>query len=127
MGTFRQRIEVGDFQGSRFVAVEALVDSGASYTSIPRDVLASLEVEPEEERGFVLANGQRVAYGMAWIRLRIDNKEQPTPVIFGDIGSPALLGAVTLEEFGLGVDPLNLRLVPVEGYLVGILEARQDR
>ena len=28
-------------------------------------------------------------------------------------GSEPLLGAVTLEEMGLGVDPLNQRLVPV--------------
>jgi hypothetical protein len=30
----------------------------------------------------------------------------------------ALLGAVTLEEFGLGVDPVNQRLVPVELLLI---------
>lgn len=31
--------------------------------------------------------------------------------------SPGLLGAVTLEEFGLGVDPIEKRLVPVKTYL----------
>jgi aspartyl protease family protein len=122
MGTFRQQIEVGDFEGRRFTTIEALVDTGVSYTSIPRDVLEALRVEATENHRFVLANGQRVSYGMAWVRIRIDDREQPTPVIFGDIGSQVLLGAVTLEEFGLGVDPLNLRLVPVEGYLVGIRE-----
>jgi hypothetical protein len=29
----------------------------------------------------------------------------------------ALLGATTLEELGLGVDPLGRRLVPVDLYL----------
>jgi len=30
---------------------------------------------------------------------------------------PALLGAVTLEEFALSVDPVARRLVPVRSYL----------
>jgi hypothetical protein len=32
--------------------------------------------------------------------------------------SPGLLGAVTLEEFGLGVDPVGKRLIPVKSYLL---------
>jgi hypothetical protein len=31
--------------------------------------------------------------------------------------APKLLGAQTLETFGLGVDPLGRRLVPVDAYL----------
>ena len=30
---------------------------------------------------------------------------------------PVLLGATTLEELGLGIDPLNRRLIPVDLYL----------
>ena len=41
-------------------------------------------------------------------------------VVFGDEDAEPLLGAVTLEEFGLGVDPVRRRLVPVDGYLVGL-------
>ena len=36
-----------------------------------------------------------------------------TICVFGDEGSEPLLGAITLEEMGLGVDPLNQRLIPV--------------
>jgi hypothetical protein len=42
----------------------------------------------------------------------------PTIVIFGDPGSEALLGAVTLEEFSLGVDPVEKRLAPVVALLM---------
>ena len=41
-------------------------------------------------------------------------------VVFGDDGAEPLLGAVTMEEFGLGVDPVRRRLAPVDGYLVGL-------
>ena len=37
----------------------------------------------------------------------------PTLVIFGDKESEPLLGAVTLEEFGLAIDPVNKSLMPV--------------
>ena len=122
MSTFRYAIQLGDFAGSRFELIGALVDIGATYTSVPSDILADLGVRPAEERPFILANGQRVGYGVAWVRIRLDEREAPTLVIFGDVSSEALLGAVTLEEFGLAVDPLNRRLVPVPGYLVGVQE-----
>ena len=120
MGTFLYPVEVGDFEGRRFEEVDALVDTGATYTSVPRDTLERLGVEPEEEAAFVLANGQSVTLGVAWVRIRLDDREQPTLVIFGEPGSTVLLGAFTLEGFRLGVDSVNQRLVPTPGYLVGI-------
>ena len=33
--------------------------------------------------------------------------------VFGNDDSEALLGATALEEFGLGVDPVNHTLVPI--------------
>jgi len=122
MSTFQITVHIGDFEGTRFEEVEALVDTGATYTFVPRDLLEGLGVSATEERPFILANGQRTSYGMAWIRIRFDGREQPTQVIFGEPGSKPLLGAVTLEEYGLAVDPLNQKLVPTPGYLVGIIE-----
>jgi predicted aspartyl protease len=120
VGVFAVDLEYGDFLGKRFESIEALVDTGATYTSIPSDLLAHLGIQPEEERGFVLANGQRAVYGLAWIRVRLVGREQPTLVIFGDPGSEVLLGAFTLEGFGLGVDAVNMRLIPTPGLLVGL-------
>ena len=120
MGTFRYPIEVGDFEGRRFAPVDALVDTGATYTSIPSVLLDDLGIRPEEGRPFILANGQRVFYGMAWVRIRFDGRDQPTLVIFGEPNSEPLLGAFTLEGLGLAVDSVNRRLVPTPGYLVGI-------
>jgi clan AA aspartic protease len=119
MGTFRQHIEVGDFAGNRFEPLEALVDTGATYTWLPRDVLDRLEVVPEEQRQFVLADGREVDYGVAWIRIRIDGKTEPSLCVFGEPGTDPLLGVFTLEGFGLGVDPVNHQLIPVRAHLAG--------
>ncbi len=117
MGAFHQRIQVGDFAGSQFEGVEALVDTGATYTWLPRDLLERLGVRPEEERPFVLADGREVSYGVAWIRIGINGRTQPSLCVFGEENTEPLLGVFTLEAFGLGVDPVNRRLVPVRGYL----------
>lgn len=119
MGTFRVSVQLASPGGEPFESVEALVDTGASYTWIPRDLLERLGVRPDEERVFVLADGREVRYPVAWVRIRLDAGEriQPTPVVCGDLGTEALLGAFTLEGFGLGVDPVNRRLIPVPGLL----------
>jgi aspartyl protease family protein len=120
VGAFEYSVEVGDFEGRRFEQLVALVDTGATYTTIPRDVLFRLGVTPEEERPFILANGERITYGMAWVRIHLDGREQPSLAVFGEEGIKPLLGAFTLEGFGLAVDPVSQRLVPAEAYLVQI-------
>ena len=117
MGTFHQAFSVGDFAGNRYEPIEGLVDTGATYTWVPRDLLARLGVTPEEERPFVLADGREVTYGVAWVRIRIDGRTQPSLCVFGELGTQPLLGVFTLEAFGLGVDPVNGHLIPVRGYL----------
>ena len=51
------------------------------------------------------------------ILMTLENQELPTVCLIGPNGGPALLGAVTLEEFALSVDPVARRLVPVRSYL----------
>ena len=48
---------------------------------------------------------------------RIDGQSLYPLCIFGDEGSETLLGMVTQDEFGLGVDPVNRRLIPIPGFL----------
>jgi clan AA aspartic protease len=117
MGSFHQTFEIGDFAGTKFETVEALVDTGATYTWVPRDILERLGVHPEEQRAFVLADGREVQYGLAWVRIRLNGSSHPSLCIFGEPGTEPLLGVFTLEAFGLGVDPVNRRLVPVRSYL----------
>jgi clan AA aspartic protease len=115
MGTFRVRIEVGDPARERFEPVEALVDTGATYTVLPRPLLHELGVVPHTRAPFVVADGREVELelGRAWIR--VDGRQEFSLVAFGD---EALLGAVTLEELRLAPDPVSKRLVPVPALLM---------
>ena len=120
MGHFPVPLEIGNLHDPRVEYVDAMVDTGATYTWIPAPILTRLGVEPEEQRTFVLADGHEVNYGVAWVRVRIGNQRHPTIAVFGKPGSQPLLGVVTLEIFGLGVDPVNRRLVPVPGLLMTV-------
>ena len=124
MGHFRVSVQVGRRGGERFAPLDALVDTGATYTWVPRDVLDGVGAVPEDERPFVLADGREVRYPVAWAQIRIGGREQPTIVVFGTPGSEPILGVVTLEEFLLAADPVHRRLIPVPGLLK---RARRDR
>ena len=117
MGHFHVSVQVGSRGGERFAPLDALVDTGATYTWVPRDVLVALGVVPEDEWPFLLADGREVRYPMAWAQIRIGAREQPTIVVFGAPGTEPILGVVTLEEFRLAADPVNRRLISVPGLL----------
>ena len=120
MGTFYHTIEIGDPQGANFEPMEALVDTGASYTAVPGSILKRLGVTAHDRVTFILADGRRVErdIGQTWVR--IDSKAVITLVVFGDEGTGQLLGAYTLEGLRLSVDPLNQRLVPIPGLLMAL-------
>lgn len=126
MGTFRVTLEISDPLGQRYETIEALVDTGATYTWVPRSVLERLQVAPKFRRPFLTADGRQIEREMATILVRIDEREHPTPCIFGDEGTEPLLGVVTLEELGLGVDPVNRRLIPVPGLLMATKEKEKE-
>lgn len=120
MGTFRYTIQVGRLDGSRVETLEALVDTGATYTWIPRPILERLGLPVTSRRRLQLADGQIIERDSGLALVTIDRETVATTCIFGDPDSLALLGAVTLEEFGLAPDPLHKQLVPVTGLLASL-------
>ena len=117
MGTFSVPLQVGDLNGQRFVPVEALVDTGSSDTSILQDVLEELGIVPVGERPYRLADERIVEYPVGQARVQLDGQDLVVLVVFIPEGSMPLLGATTLETFGLGVDPKGNQLLPVPGLM----------
>jgi clan AA aspartic protease len=118
MGILSVPLRAGDIDAREFREVSALVDTGASHTVLPSPLLAELGIEPHAEGRFQLASGEIVtrSIGRAWVQL--DGQREMTIVVIGDDASPVLLGAVTLEEFGLGIDPIAKRLISVPRMLL---------
>lgn len=118
MGTFRYPIEIAATEEGPFVQVDAIVDTGATYSQFPRSLIAHLGVSPREQAEFVLADGRRVRRDLAIVTVRLDGRIRPSVCVVGEEGTEALLGAVTLESFGLTADPVNRRLVSAPLYLL---------
>lgn len=124
MGTFRVEITVRNLHDpSRGRTLSVLVDTGATYTTLPRDVVEAIGCQPIGTRRVLLANGREEEWAVGVVLLTLEGQEGPTFCLIGPNGGPALLGAVTLEEFALGVDPVAKRLLPVRSYLTATLRS----
>ena len=117
MGTFSWPVQIQSLEGGPTLQIEAMVDTGASYTMLPSDVLRELGITATRLGVFELADNRMVEMSMADVWATIDGKSTTTIVLFGEEGTPPLLGAYTLEGLLLAVDPVNERLVPTHGIL----------
>ncbi|MFQ5898976.1 MAG: hypothetical protein ACE5JN_12145 [Candidatus Methylomirabilia bacterium] len=97
--------------------LKLLVGTGATWTWIPEPTLGGIGLTPTFTRKVKLADGRVVQRNAAIALITLGQETLPTLCLFGDDGSDPLLGAVTLEEFGLGVDPVGRTLIPVVGHL----------
>ena len=117
MGTFSVAIEIGNPTGVELVQVEALVDTGATYTVLSRDMLVNLGIKPIEMVSFQLADERIVEYEVGEVRMRLDRRERTTLVVFGPEAAQPLLGATTLQLFNLAADPTREQLMSVPALL----------
>jgi predicted aspartyl protease len=67
---------------------------------------------------FTLADGTMVERKVSECHITLPQGEGHTPVILGERGDEALLGAVTLEILGLVLNPFKRTLQPMRMLLV---------
>ena len=120
MGTFSVSIQVGGPSSADFRPVDALVDTGASHTLLPSNLLAELGVGVIEQVARMADEGI-VEYDVGEARIRLDGRERTTLVVFGPDNAEPLLGATTLQLFNLAVDTASERLFSVPGLLKGFV------
>jgi len=98
--------------------IDALVDTGFTFTTMPAPLLRELGVQPFARARVKLANGQIELSDLGALTAEIEGlAARPIICAFGEPSSPPIIGAHTLEGFLLDVDPINQRLVPVDAWL----------
>ena len=117
MGEFYYPIGIWSADGERMQTVEALVDTGASFSLFPGAMLRRLGHTPTGQRRFELADGSSIGRDIGRAMLHIDGVEEVRMVIFGEDDAESLIGADTLQGFLLLVDSVDERLVPRNGRL----------
>ena len=115
MGEFFWDVGVWSVDRERMETVSAMVDTGASYSVFPRSMLERLGIWRLERVGFEQVDGSVIEFdvGVAW--MTINGRDRASSVAFGRDDTEALLGANTLQEFLLLVDPVEERLIPRTG------------
>jgi len=117
MGTFFVEAQLAALERpERRQPVELLVDSGSTYTGVAAALLRGLSVVPTERRRVVTIAGQLAERDAAEVLITLEGRTLHTVCLFGDAGDLDVLGAYTLEGFGLGVDPVQRKLIPALQY-----------
>ena len=112
MGTVTVAIEIGDPQGQVFEELDVIVDTGSTYTAVPRQMLQRLGTPVERALPSETADGRIVPVDVGEATIKLESLQFHTPVIFAEDNEPSLLGVVSLEQAALAVDPLAGRLIP---------------
>ncbi len=113
MGVFSVHIRVANPEDqTRWRELELIVDTGATLTKLPGELLQELRIAPQFSVPAVTSENRMVTrqVGQAWVAL--DGRAGIVPVAYGDRGEPTLLGATSSEILGFIVDPIEQKLVP---------------
>ena len=115
MGTFTHAITMFDPSGQRSETVEATVDTGSTFTLMPTPLLERLGAVPRRTIRLRQASGQIIERSLEDVEAQLNGVRGIIACLLGEPNDPPIIGAVTLETFLLGVDPVEQRLVPVVG------------
>jgi predicted aspartyl protease len=93
--------------------VRFLVDSGAFYTVLKKEIWQRLGLKEISKSNFILADGTVIERGISETILELPPYgERHTPIVLGESEDENLLGILTLEIFGLVLDPFKRELRP---------------
>jgi clan AA aspartic protease len=118
MGFTFIKVRVYNFDLSMWEDIEVLVDSGAIYTSIPRNILEKLGLKPIAKQKLRLFSAEVVERDIGGVVVEYEGRRAIVPVIFGDSGDIPVLGVTALESLGYQLDPVTKKLKPVELLMV---------
>jgi predicted aspartyl protease len=113
MGTFFVEVQLAaSARPERRETIKLLVDRGSTYTSVSATTLRDLGVQPPGRRRILTIEGRAVERGAAEVLITLEGRSLHTLYLFGEAGDLEVLGAYTLERFGLTIDPVQRRLIP---------------
>lgn len=98
--------------GERLV-VEALIDTGATFTTLPRGVADRLKLIEVTKRRVRTASGEEVL-PESYVTVEVMGEKTTTPVLISEKMDRTLLGVLTLEALALKVDPKTGKLEKTE-------------
>ena len=115
------QVEVSSPRRKKGESLEVLVDTGATVSVFPEELLERLGVKRIGQVKLRIGDGRRIVREVGNVLLKVEGQQVWSRVIFGKRKDPAVLGLPVLEQLGLTVDPAKGRLVPTEHLLLNHL------
>lgn len=109
MGHVWVRARIGDEDRIKLIDVDALVDTGAMLTVIPRKIALNLNLKPTG-KSIVETGAGRMELERSRIWIELEGRGEVVPALISDVIDKVLIGVTTLEVLGLQVDPLTGKL-----------------
>ncbi|MBI2912902.1 MAG: clan AA aspartic protease [Chloroflexi bacterium] len=97
--------------------VEAMVDTGATFTVVPESLAAQLRLPVTGRRTVRTATGP-LTLDMARALIQMNGEREINRVLISDTVDKVLIGVITLQTFSLTVDPTSGELTEAEAYLL---------
>lgn len=113
MGETIVEITIRGTRGSR--TIRAVVDTGATNTTLEKGLANQLGIEALDRQEVVLADGKSDTVGVGSAEVEIQGIRRVVPLFIYDSN---LVGLTTLEAAGLRVNPVTRQLEKVPGKLL---------
>jgi len=114
MGKVIEKVKVTNFKDtSKSIEIEAVIDTGATMSVLPMDLIQKLGLEKIDEVNVRYADNsikRREVYG--WIILEIAGRKAVFDVLAEDEGAQPLIGQIVLERLDLVIEPSRRKVIP---------------
>ena len=92
--------------------VEALADTGSTFTKVPRSAIDKIGVEASYESAVLLGDGRTVTRALALADIEIERVRRPVLVSIAGEDEQPLVGYTTMEALGFKVNLVTHSLEP---------------
>ncbi|MDE1827638.1 MAG: aspartyl protease family protein [Candidatus Micrarchaeota archaeon] len=94
---------------SKRAIVSGLVDTGATFSMIPKEVANKLGIKPEGKTAVRTAKGVMMLE-YAVVKTKIDGEESVFKTLINPVINKSLIGVIVLEALGFKVNPITKKL-----------------
>lgn len=109
MGHIWVKARIGDENCIRIIEADALVDTGATLTVIPRRIALDLNLKPTG-KSIVETGAGKMELERTRVWIELEGRNEIVPALISDLIDKVLIGVTALEVLGLQVDPLTGKL-----------------
>ena len=109
MGETQIKLKIYGSNG-KFIELEAIVDTSATFTKVPQSLALALGLESKYETEVELGDGKVIKRGLALGEVESEGVRRPVLIAIDGEGERPLVGYTTLELLGFKVNSITGKL-----------------